>query len=184
MANILPQHFDSDSFLPTDVALSKYKAEKIEPQLEQYRLFDHDSFKDFQRRKGQVIHSSRFILQLKKLIPMLVVQRQVNYENDWGLYLQRDNKLIFLCQVSKGWLTEFSYTTVDEKNLPDEPRWGWRHVLTRLMGKGVLSWDTVIKEFGNSTGVNAERWNMFTAPYRNRQASGTAHKNLMNHFCE
>ncbi len=184
MANVLPSHFDSADFLPAEQAIARYKAEKIEPQLDKYRLWDHESFKDFEQRKGKVVHSSRFIHKLRQLNPRIIVQRQINYPDDWGLYIHRDNHLVYLTGLSKGWLTEFSYTTVDEANLPSDPRWGWRHVLVRLMSKGVLSWATVLREFGNCQNANSDRWMMYTQPFRSRQASGIVHGNLKAHFVD
>jgi hypothetical protein len=182
MPFVLPTHFDSDSFLPGGIALEKYRAEKIEPQLDTYRLWDHESFKDFNRRKGEVLHSSRFIERLRRLDPRLIIQQQINFPDDWGLYFQRGNRLIHICGFPKGWMTEFSYTLVDRDNLPSDPHWGWRTVLVRLMAKGVLHWEQVIKEFGNSNNANSERWHMFTEPFRNRHAGGVVHRNLKNHF--
>jgi hypothetical protein len=169
-------------FLPPKEALAKYRAEQIEPHLDTYRLSDHDSLRDFNRRKGEVVHSSRFLHQLRNLEPRLIVQRQVNFVNDWGLYIQHDTKLIFICQISKGWMTEFSWTEVDDQNLPSDPHWGWRTVLVRLMGKGVLTWEQVVEEFGNSQNANSDRWWIYTAPFRNHHASGIVHHNLKAHF--
>lgn len=180
MASILPSN--NDDFLPYAEAMAKYQAEKIEPQLDQYRLSDHAEFKDFHRRKGVVFHSSRFIHRLRELEPRLIVQQQMMHPDDWGLYLQRGNKLIFISQVTKGWLTEFSYTLVDEKDLPSDPKWGWRTVLLRLMTKGVFTWEQIVREFGHSTGANSDRWHQFTEPFRNRQASGVVHMNLKASF--
>jgi hypothetical protein len=184
MPFVLPTHFEDDVFLPADIALEKYRQEKIEPQLQSYRLWDHESFKDFSRRKGEVLHSSRFIHRLRTLEPRFIIQQQINFPDDWGLYVQRGNRLIHICPITKGWLTEFSYTTVDRDNLPSDPCWGWRTVLVRCMGNGVLTWDMVVKEFGNSTNANSERWQMYTAPFRNRHSRGVVHRNLKNHFEE
>jgi hypothetical protein len=180
MPAVLPAH--AEDFLPGNIALAKYKAEKIEPQLDQYRLSDQASFKDFERRKGEVVHSSRFLHRLRQLEPRLIVQRQINFPDDWGLYIQRNGKLVFVCQVTKGWLTEFSWTTVDARNLPDVPRWGWRTVLLRLMAKGILTWDQVVREFGHSQNANSDRWWIYTEPFRNRHATGVVHRNLKAHF--
>lgn len=155
-----------EKFLPAHEALVKYHAEKIQPTLDSYKLWDHDSFKDFHRRKGHVIHSSRFLYHLIRLEPRLIVQRQINFENDWGLYIHHHGELILISGMPKSWLTEFSYTTVDERDLPSDPVWGWRHILVRLLSKNVLTWDMVIREFGNSMGANSERWQMYTRPYR------------------
>jgi len=180
MPFVLPTSYEN--FLPPNEALAKYKAEKVEPLLDTYRLSDHASFRDFERRKGEVIHSSVFIHRLTQLEPMLIVQQQINYPDDWGLYLQRGNRLIFVSQVSKGWLTEWSWTTVDDHNLPETPHWGWRTVLVRLMAKGVLTWEQVVKEFGHSQNANSDRWFQFTEPFRNHHASGIIHSNLKAHF--
>lgn len=181
MSAILTSNYNDDSFLPYLEAKAKWE-EKTERQLDQYRLSDHNDFKDFHRRKGEVIHSSRFIQRLLKLEPRLIVKQQIMHENDWGLYLQTGSKVHFICQVTKGFLTEFSWTTVDYQNLPDEPKWGWRTVLVRLMAKGVLQWDTVVKEFGHSQGANSDRWFQYTEPYRNHHASGVVHRNLRAQF--
>jgi hypothetical protein len=182
MAFVLPSRFSEDDFLPHAEAMAKFKAERIEPQLDQYRLSDHKEFKDFERRKGAMVHSSRFLHRLRQIEPRLVVQQQIMFPDDWGLYLQRGSKLIFLSQVTKGWLTEFSYTLVDEKDLPSDPKWGWRTVLLRLMSKGVFTWEQVLKEFGNSQGANSDRWHQYTEPYRNRHSSGVVHLTLKGHF--
>jgi len=179
--SVLPSRLTDDDFLPYPEAIAKFKAE-TNLQLDRYRLSDHNELKDFERRKGAVVHSSRFIHRLREMEPRLIVQQQIMHADDWGLYMQRGNKLIFICQVSKGWLTEFSYTTVDEKDLPSTPHWGWRTVLLRLMSKGIFTWEQIVKEFGHSQGANSDRWMQFTSPYRKGHSTGIIHLNVMSHF--
>ena len=73
-------------FEPWEEARERYIAEKIEPTLQLYRQSDHEWFKDFSRRKGEVMHSSDLIFQLQRLNPHIFVQSQVNFPDDWGLY--------------------------------------------------------------------------------------------------
>lgn len=159
--------------------LEKYRHDKIEPIHDTYRLSDHAAFADFERRKGQVIHSSEVIYRILRLAPRLVVQRQLNFEHEWGFYFP-GQRLIYLSGFHDGWLTEFSYAFVDDRDLPTEERRGWRTVLVRLMGRGVLLWRDVVKEFGNSDGLNSERWLRYTAPYRNRNSAQSIARNLDN----
>lgn len=163
-------------------ALEKYSATRIEPMHDLYRLYDHKSFCDFERRKGEVIHSSEFIERLQKINPLLLVQHQVNFPDDWGLYAGILGRLVYLSGFPKGWLTEFSYSFIDERNLPTEEKRGWRSVLLRLMAKGVMEWDATVMEFGHSEGLNSERWMIYTAPYRNHDGSQAIQRNLANEF--
>lgn len=179
---MIPTHVTEADFLPIDQAMAKYQAEKIEPILDTYRLYDHDELKDFHRRKGKVVHSSRFIQHLLQIEPRLIIQQSVFWENDWGLYFQCRDKLLFVCQISKGWLTEFSWISVDKRDLPDDPHWGWRTVLLRCLNKGILTWEQVIREFGNCQGANADRWWTYTAPFRQSRSSGLIHQNILAHF--
>src|ERR1700676_1142950 len=73
-------------FEPWEEARERYIAEKVEPLLNIYRQSDHDWFKDWNRRRGDVIHSSDLIFRLQKLNPHIFVQQQVNFDDDWGLY--------------------------------------------------------------------------------------------------
>lgn len=182
MPAILDKRFLDGEFLVPEEALEKYKATKIEPLHDTYRLWDHESFKDFERRKGMVLHSSEFIERVCRINPSIFVQHQLNFEGDWGLYLDILGRQVYLSGLSKGWLTEFSYTLVDERNLPTEERRGWRTVLMRLMSKGVMTWEEVETEFGNSEGANSDRWHIYTEPFRNSNGSGIVLRNLHNEF--
>lgn len=179
---MIPTRYYPSDFLRPEDAISRYQTEKIDKDLDRYRLWDHRDFKDFQRRKGEVVHSSRFISRLRQIEPRLIVQQQVNFPDDWGLYLQKGNRLVFIAPISKGWMTEFSYTEVDAHDLPSDPHWGWRTTLLRLMSKGIIAWDTVEREFGNPHNANTERWEMLTSPFRSRQSSRLSHQNLFSHF--
>jgi hypothetical protein len=69
--------------------------------------------------------------------------------------------------MPKGWLTEFSYAMVDDRNLPTEERRGWRTVLIYCLMKGALSWKQVLTEFGEPEDAwNEERWMTITADFR------------------
>jgi hypothetical protein len=156
-----------DQFEPWDEARERYIAEKIEPTLQTYRQSDHDWFKDFSRRKGEVMHSSDLIFRLQNLNPHISVQQQVNFENDWGLYSSAMGRIQFLTGFPKNWLTEFSYALVDDRDLPIEERRGWRTCLVYCLMKGALTWEQVIAEFGEpEDGWNEQRWMEATAEFR------------------
>ncbi len=164
-------------YLPLEEALLQFKGEKIEPQLETYRLYDHNDLKDFHKRSGRWIHSSELIYQVTRLNPRIITEQQLNYPNEWGFYLDVCGRKKYVSGFPKGWLREFTAIVVDQRNLMDgdEIR-GWRAVLVRLMGLGLLSWAQVIETFGNSEGATSERWQRFTWVFR----EGCAAKILEN----
>lgn len=179
---ILPKGMldERPEYLPSGEALERYKAEKIEPALDRYRLWDHNSFRDFHRRKGQVLHSSEFILRINRLNPDIFVEQQLNFPDEWGFYLDMASGRVYLSGFPKGWMTEFSYCLVDERDLPTDEKRGWRTVLVRLMGRGALTWEQVESEFGDSEGFNSERWKIYSAPYRNADGRQIVELNLSN----
>jgi hypothetical protein len=169
-----------EDFEPWEVARERYIAEKIEPTLQTYRQSDHDWFKDFSRRRGVAMHSSDLIFRLQRLNPHIMVQSQVNFPNDWGLYSSAIGRVQFLTGVPKGWLTEFSYALVDERDLPTEERRGWRTVLIYCLMKGALEWEQVIAEFGEpQDGFNEQRWCEATADFRHG-GEQTVQRNISN----
>jgi hypothetical protein len=154
-------------FLPWDEAKEKYIAEKIKPILALYKEGDHESFKNWSQRKGQVMHSSDVIIRLQRLNPHILVQQSYNFESDWGLYSSEFGRLQFLTGLPKNWLTEFSYSLVDDRDLPTEERRGWRTVLIYCLLKGALRWDKVVAEFGEpNDSWNEARWREVTVDFR------------------
>ena len=186
-----PQHFEQKSwervknakpeaFLPWDEAKEKYIYEKIEPTLQTYRQYDHEWFKDFSRRKGEVMHSSDLIFRIQKLNPHVFVQQSYNFENDWSIYSSALGRIQFLTGMPKNWLTEFSYALVDERDLPTEERRGWRTVLVYCLMKGALRWKDVVREFGEpSDSFNEARWCDVTADFRHG-GEGIMQRNIAN----
>jgi hypothetical protein len=170
-----------DDFEPWEEARARYQAERIEPILDTYRMSDHNWFKEFNRRKGEVTHASDLIFKLQAINPHLQVQNQINFP-DWGLYTENLGRIQYLSGFGKGWLTEFSWTTVDERNLPVDHKKGWRTILVELTSKGALTWDQVMSEFGDPLdGFNEERW--FIATEHLRLGHDTiAQKNISNTF--
>src|ERR1035437_4714199 len=161
-----------------DEARERYCAEKIEPLLQTYRQSDHDWFKSFSRRKGEVIHSSDLIFRLQHLNPHIFVQQQVNFDDDWGLYSSAMGRVQFITGMPKGWLTEFSYALVDDRALPLEERRGWRTVVIYCLMKGAITWDQAILEFGEPRdGFNEQRWAEVTADFRHG-GEGALHRNI------
>lgn len=154
-------------FLPLEEALLKFKGERIEPQLETYRLYDHNDLKDFHKRSGQWMHSSELIHKVTSLNPRIFVEQQLNYPDQWGFYVDVLGKQKYVSGFPKGWLREFTAIIVDKRNLMEgEEIRGWRAVLVRLMSLGLLSWPQVTRVFGNSEGPTAERWQKFTHIFR------------------
>ena len=154
-------------FEPWEEARERYIAEKIEPTLQTYRQSDHAAFKDFARRRGEVMHSSDLILKLQRLNPHIVVQAQINFPSDWGLYEDLLGRVQFLTGMPKGWMTEFSYALVDDRDLPIEERRGWRTVLVYCLMKGALTWKQILDEFGEpNDSWNEERWMTVTADFK------------------
>jgi hypothetical protein len=162
IAQMAPEDFE-----PWDEARERYIAEKIEPTLQTYRQSDHDWFADWSRRKGEVMHHSDLIFRLQKLNPHIFVQQQYNFPDDWGLYSSALGRIQFLTGVPKGFLTEFSYALVDDRNLPTEERRGWRTVVVYCLLKGAITWEQVLVEFGEpSDGFNEQRWQETLADFR------------------
>lgn len=154
-------------FLPADEANEKYIAEKIEPLLDTYRQSDHDWFKDWSRRKGEMLHSSDLIFRLQQLNPHIFVQQQINFFDDWGLYTSAFGRIQFLTGLPKGWLTEWSFSIVDARDLPTEERRGWRTVLVYLILKGAITLEQAIAEFGEpNDSWNDYRWQETIAEFR------------------
>jgi hypothetical protein len=149
----------AQDFEPWEEARERYIQTKIEPLLQMYRETDHDWFTDWSRRRGVMVHSSDLIYRLQKLNPHISVQQQINFPDDWGLYTSALGRIQFLTGVPKGWLTEFSYALVDERDLPKEERRGWRTVLIYCLLKGAITWEQLLAEFGEpEDGFNDQRW--------------------------
>ena len=186
-----PQHFEQKSWKrvhdakPQDFeiweeARERYIETKIEPTLQLYRQSDHEFFKDFNRRKGEVMHSSDLIFRIQKLNPHVFVQSQYNFPEDWGLYSSALGRMQFLTGMPKGWLTEFSYALVDDRDLPTEERRGWRTCIVYCLMKGAITWKQVIAEFGEpKDGFNEERWMNITADFRHG-GDQVFHRNIAN----
>src|SRR5208282_1860877 len=145
-----PEHFNQKSWervqkskatdwLPWEEARERYIQTKIEPTLALYRQSDHDAFKDFNRRKGEVMHSSDLIFRLQKLNSHIQVQQQINFPDDWGLYSSAMGRIQFLTGMPKGWLTEWSFAFVYDRDLPTEERRGWRTALVYLRLKSAIT---------------------------------------------
>lgn len=169
-----------NDFEPWEEARERYITEKIEPMLALYRQSDHDWFKSWSRRKGEVIHSGDLIFRLQNLNPHIFVQSQINFPDDWGLYSSALGRIQFLTGMPKGWMTEFSYSIVDDRDLPVEERRGWRTVIVYALMKGAIIWEQVIAEFGEpQDGWNEQRWCEVTADFRHG-GEQTVHRNIAN----
>ena len=154
-------------FEPYEEARDRYIETKIEPILQTYRQTDHDWFSDWNRRRGEMMHSSDLIFRLQKLNPHIFVQDQINFPTDWGIYTSALGRVQFLTGFPRGWLTEFSYAITDDRDLPTEEKRGWRTCLIYCIMKGALSFDEVVEEFGEPNDAwNEQRWQEVTADIR------------------
>lgn len=170
----------ASDFEPWEEARERYIEKKIEPILQLYRQSDQDWFSNWHRRKGEMLHASDLIFRLQKLNPHIFVQAQVNFPDDWGIYTSAMGRIQFLTGFPKGWLTEFSYALLDDRDLPTEERRGWRTVLIYCLMKGALTWEQVVKEFGEpSDAWNEMRWQEVTADVRHG-GDEVFHRNLTN----
>lgn len=171
--------FLGNDFLPAKEAILRYQQEHIEPRHETYRLSDHNDLKDLVKRSGQWMHSSELIYRVQKLNPCVYVHQQVNYPDQWGFYVDVQSRLTYVSGFPKGWLREFTAILVDHRNLMDgdEIR-GWRAVLLKLLSLGLLRWEQVHKTFGDSEGVNADRWRRYTRVFREDDSNQIVNLNL------
>lgn len=153
--------------LPYQEAKIRYQEEQIEPLHDTYRLWDHNDLKNLHKRSGQWMHSSELIYRVQKLNSGVFVQQQINYPDEWGFYADVLGKQTYVSGFSKFWMREFSAIQVDERNLQlgDELR-GWRTVLLRLLTLGILEWRSILGTFGDSDGINAYRWKIYTQKFR------------------
>lgn len=166
-------------FMPSDEACAKFHQEEIEPLHDTYRLDDHQHFKNLHSRSGQWLHSSELAYQVQRLNPAIFIEQQINFADQWGFYIESQGQQKYVSGFRKGWMREFSAYLVDERDLMtgDEIR-GWRTVLLRLMGLGLLSWAQVHSTFGDSEGVNAKRWLHYTQPYRQGNCESVILRNI------
>jgi hypothetical protein len=164
--------------LSSEESITKY-AEETERVLDQYRLSEHQQMKDSWRKRGHM-HSSEFIVRVKRMNPTLFVQQQINQPNHWGFYADVRGKLTYLSAFTKGWVPEYSYILADDRDLPIDEMRGWRTCLTRLLGMGVVSWHQVCREFGDVSGNGGEKWRQMTLPYRAGNSTRLYTRNLAN----
>ena len=170
----------AEDFLPWEEAKIKYIETKIQPLLQQYRESDHSWFKDWNRRRGEMMHSSDLIYRLQKINPHIFVEQQINFPEDWGLYVEVGSRIQYISAVPKKWLTEFSYSIVDKRDLPLEERRGWRTVVVLCLLKGVLTWEEVLREFGEpQDGFNDQRWQETVMDFK-RGGDQVAQRNISN----
>ena len=89
-------------------------------------------------------------------------------------------RIRLLTGVPKGWLTEFSYSLVDDRDLPTEERRGWRTVLIYCLMKGAVTLKQVLNNFGEPRdGFNEERWMNVTMDFR-YGGEGIVQRNIRN----
>jgi hypothetical protein len=175
---VLPTREQLGNLKTWEESLTEY-AEGTDRALDMYRLTGHEQMKQSWRKRGYM-HSSEFVLRIKKLNPLLFVRECINFPGDWAFYCDVRNKMTYLSIFSKGWMPEFSYLTVDERNLADGEKRGWRTCLLRLLSWGALHWSEVQKEFGDGLGIGASMWREKTRPFRVSGGDLKAVRNMKN----
>ena len=168
----------NDGNLQGDEAMIRYADATEQLKTDMYRLYDHDLLKNIEMRSGHRMHHSEFIHKILNLNPTIWVEQQINFENDFGFYTDVDGKKMFLSQLTKGWMPEFSYIVLDRAELPDSQVSGWRRCIVMLLAKGAISWKQVMKTFGDCEGVNAYRWLQVTRMFRQEDCCQKVTKNL------
>jgi hypothetical protein len=127
---------------------------------------------DIEKRSGQRMHHSEFVQQVLQLNPTVWIEQSINYPADCGFYTEVNGKKVFLSQFTRGWMPEFSYIILDRQELPDSQMMGWRAAIVNLLKKGGISWAQAERTFGDSEGVNSDRWSQAVRPYRQEDCCG------------
>jgi len=155
-------------------------AEESRKAEDMYRLDEHEAMKGAKDKRGYM-HASEFILRVKRMNPLLFVQQQINFPGEWGFYTDLGKGVLtYLSTFKKGWVPEYSYTIVDARDLVTDEVRGWRTCLVRLLGWGVVSWEQVMREFGDVYGNGGAKWRKQTQRFRNHVTARVADRNRRN----
>lgn len=155
-----------------DKRLSKEEAllrsfEQTDKAVDRYRLDDHDHLKDANARTGRPMAHTELIGRVRRATSNVWAEDSRNAPENAGFYTNKAGVKTYLCAFEKGVLPEYTIIFTDCADLPVKQRIGWRNVLLRLLGAGVLTWAQVLDIFGDAHGINSRRWKFYTRRYRN-----------------
>lgn len=154
------------------------------------RLAHQDDLEDPSRLLGPRIQFSDFVVRLKRIIPTLTVrdgspgnvalyapcngkeleESEKCWQNDKPIFF-RNNK--YVGGFPKQPMHEYSSLEVEEFTLlANKEIRGWRTVLIGLLEQGLVSYNKVVKEFGDvGLDVRGWRWRESTQKWRNNPES-------------
>jgi hypothetical protein len=153
-----------DKRLSPEEALAKLKEENAKKTAE-YRIPNQAVLEDQLAAIGQAMPYQTFIKKLKSIQPRLIIE-------DGGIegaLAIRNYAKEYLTGFYKDVLTEFSFVTTDTRGLPVRESRGWRSVLISLIKQHVISYRTVVKEFGEPWGSRSNLWHEELADYKLQQ---------------
>jgi hypothetical protein len=168
-----------DRFLKAEEQYHRLREEN-DSQLQKYREHDQEELKNEAMREGKRMHSSDLVARIRRIVPHIQVRKGA-FEGFLTLWVpnpapefQNDEKRgcqYLQAAFREGWLPEFIIVHVDEQNLIKSAQDGgiensWRTILIRLLQFNVVSWKQVIEEFGDATGIQANRWRQATQRFR------------------
>lgn len=131
--------------------------ERNDRALERHRLPDQAAVGDHRRRSGRMMHSADIIRPLRRLAPQLWLQDGA--PGNIAIYWPRRDGLHYLTYCPLGWLPEYSIIETDARNLPSGERRGWRTVLSRLIGAGMVNEKDAARAFrAPEDAAASERW--------------------------
>jgi len=160
------------------------------------RVHKQDELEDVQRALGHRIHSGEMVRKLRKLIPTLkfikgspgniavyaprhggeIAARFYEWyqeqEEAASRGRKRQDKFFLLYKYVGGFpegeMQEYTTIDVDNANLGTKEHRSWRTVLMGLLRQGLVSYASVVKEFGDvGTDRRGWRWNDTTRKWRN-----------------
>lgn len=160
------------------------------------RIYKQDELEDAQRALGPRIHSGEMVRKLRKLIPGLkfldgspgnialyaprhrgeIEARYYEWYQEQEEAASRGRKrqdFFFLFHkyvggFPKGELQEYTTIDIDNANLGTKEHRSWRTVLIALVRQGLVSYESVVKEFGDvGTDRRGWRWKDTLRKWRN-----------------
>jgi hypothetical protein len=141
--------------------------ENTDAMLQRYRLDDHEHLKDADARTGRPMLHTELISRVTRLNGRVWAEDSLNAAGNVGFYHNKGGVKSYICAFEKGALPEYTIIFTDCADLPVKQKQGWRNILLRLLGAGVLTWAQVLDIFGDAHGCNAQRWKFYTRKYRN-----------------
>jgi hypothetical protein len=149
------------------------------------RLYKQEELEDPTRALGPRLQFSEVVSKLRRIVPTIKVLD--GSPGSVALYTPRTHQEIK--DAMRGWqndrdyfflkykyvggfpkceLQEYSTVDIDNAMLPTKENRGWRSVLIPLIQQGLVSYRTVVNEFGDvGTDRRGWRWNEQTQKWRN-----------------